>query len=555
MQLDNLPKTEAEMPPDLGGLGKQLEQMLRTAAPDAVMRAKQRRFTTSARLLTNKQKIDVFVVDSDALPPAWYDIRKKNMTLNEAHPRTQDAVTALIYDRGKLYHELFHELFTKALDHRRKLAEKSRNKTLFLDISNMLEDGRIEWLGVKKWPGAQFYLDSLRMEWMKNSNKHPLTGLVLYVRKQIWRNKNESEFWAPFIPQIGNAIRAINSRKVCDIAFEIVEALIDRDPKLLPPPPPPPQPPTKEGEEGTPGPVGEGETQEPEGEKSPDDSETETKTAGDGEGATEETDSGSEGSESDEGGEDTEEEAEGDSEADSDGDDDEESEEGSEETGHGHGGLDALDDETFEKMEKMVENASEGVKEEAAKDYESILEEALTEYEPEQPFNSSHEEMLADDLNTVFRSLLVEANREKRHEAKEGKLNTLALPKALTNQRCFERNEIAPSPPFVALLLDTSGSMRDVKTKLTSAARVIHGGLLKAKVEVLTATFGGYGSFARHNIIPTESFKAHGTTPTGTAMAAANKWLAENGANHALVIVVTAGDPNKVDHAKAQQKQ
>jgi uncharacterized protein YcaQ len=93
-------------------LGTAVEKVLKSTVDlGAIKRAKEARFTMSASLLSNR-KIDVEVVANSTLPPAAVNLRTHKMLINEAWPKTTSPFDALVFDRGKLYHEVFHVQYT-----------------------------------------------------------------------------------------------------------------------------------------------------------------------------------------------------------------------------------------------------------------------------------------------------------------------------------------------------------------------------------------------------------------------------------------------------------
>ena len=147
-----------------------------TNFPDevAIKRAKESRFTLSASLLA-KEKINVEVISDAGQNPAQFNIRSRQLVLNEATPSVSDNVEALIYDRAKLYHELGHAKFTKG-NARGAFASRAKNRQLFLDLSNILEDGRIERLLGKCWPGSRDYLDAILARLMPELSSAPIAS-------------------------------------------------------------------------------------------------------------------------------------------------------------------------------------------------------------------------------------------------------------------------------------------------------------------------------------------------------------------------------------------
>src|SRR5262245_20087970 len=119
---------------------------------------KERRFTTTARILTGKH-INTHIVEQPQGAPAWTDCTS-GIWMNEARPQVADEQEALIYDRGKLFHEINHCVFhgKQATKHREKLLQSANDEDTFLNISNALMDGHGEYHGGLKWEGQKSYI-------------------------------------------------------------------------------------------------------------------------------------------------------------------------------------------------------------------------------------------------------------------------------------------------------------------------------------------------------------------------------------------------------------
>src|SRR5215472_4623349 len=219
----------------------------------------ERVFTYSARLLTD-ESVEVKIGDFPHYPAcAWWEHDSKRVFLNDAAPRTQDPVENLIFNRGKLYHELAHKLFTNAYDYRNECAAKAKDPQLFDGIRQTLEDGYIEWRIGKQWEGATPYIRSLLSHVLKNDTSD-IGALALFVRLLKWRDKAAKAKWCQFEKQIVAAIHS-DSRGVSKAALDISNALAEEKPKQ----PEQPQDP-QDGEQGESASQGEGE-QEGEGEQ------------------------------------------------------------------------------------------------------------------------------------------------------------------------------------------------------------------------------------------------------------------------------------------------
>lgn len=482
---------------------------LTTKQEEQLEKAKESRFTLSSRILTGKN-INVNVINQlGEKNSAFIDMNTLQLTLNEALPKADNPVIGLIYDRGKLYHELGHALYT-VKGNREKLMEKSCNPQRFLDVSNVLEDGRIERLMSENFKGTSSFFDSLlnvlMSEAIQDKGKaSPFASLVLYVRKKAWRNSSDAKYWSRFETLINEAVACDNSNRVCQIAFEIVEALNS---------------PKQQGENKQPS----------EGDKGNGGSEGDCKGKGNGNG-----NSGSEGK-----AESNESQSE---------------EQGTDEKTDSKG----CNKSVAKMLRDIVDDAMQSCDQSASEEWNGILDEV--ENGTEQEYANGTESDASSQLTEIFRSVLTETQRTKTTASREGLLNSLALPKALTSRRCFNERVEGASRPAVALLLDCSGSMLPMKRAFSAAARILNGSLRAAGIDTLTVGFGvvggssGFNGCAEFKSVDVNGLICAGSTPTANAMKIANNWLEEKGATRGLVIVCTDGIADSVNEAEAARLQ
>jgi hypothetical protein len=381
-------------------------------------------------------------------------------------------------------------------------------------------------------------------EIVKEANPSEIDGLILYVRTKLWRNAKEAAFWKPYEAQIEEALSAKHADKLCKIAYDIVEAAF------------PPKPPEPEGKKPEPQEEGEGDKGEGEGgqdsqseEKEPTEAqESEESQSGEEPKGEDESDEGEEGEEGEEAqGESSESESEG---------------EGSDESSVNAGSQsqsepDEVEAKAKKAIEQIVNAAMKKVAEETLGDLEAIVEEAES-YEPTQEYASDEEAAASDEVAETFSSLRVELDRVRFVEGKAGKLNMSKLPAALTTQRCFQTVEDSPSLPHVALLLDVSSSMHheDRIGKLSVAARVLNGALIRCGISHKVITFGGIGELHEHTTInASKALPCHGCTPTGQAMEAALDWFDAEQVQNGLVVVVTDGAPTDLPSVVEQKER
>ena len=472
-------------------LGDEVKEM---AKQEAILREKGKRFSISARVLTGEE-ITCHVINDKGTHPASYDLGTKKLMLNEAHPATKNPIAALIYDRGKLFHEISHAKWTTS-EERMRLYPLVNNGQAFLDMSNFLEDGRIERVCKETYQGSGYYLDAILEGIIKQGNmdKGPTGALPIYVRTKKWRNKADEKFWAPYKERIDRAIACDSTDEVCRISAEIVNELY---PKKANEPQSNPNP--------NPDNKGEGEGKKGSGAGSGSGNDEDKAQAQDGSGAEEEKREGE------------------------------------------------FNTEVLEAIKEQIKNAMERCEAEAEAEQADILE-AVANEQFAQEFADAAEETVADELASMLVSLLVENNRSKFTRSKEGILNTLSLPNALTNRRCFHVKEETLGLPHVALLLDVSGSMSSSADALTKAGRILNGALQKVGIATKVISFNNYATIEPVVPVGRDLFTSGGTM-MGNAYKLANNWLEAEQAERGLIVAVTDGHsahPQQIREEKAR---
>lgn len=454
------------------------EQIKRQAKAQAILREKGKRFSISSRLLTG-QEITCQVIDDKKQMPASYDLGTKELMLNEAFPDAKTHVDALTYDRGKLFHEVSHAKWTNGEERNRIVTQKQVNDVqAFLDMSNFIEDGRIERLAKQEWNGSAHYLDALLDSLVDTMDKEPIGALPVYVRTGLWRNKADEKFWAPYKDRIDAGIIAKDTDEVCRLSQSIVNEMCQKRDEQ-----PQPQPDNNGKDKG------EGERQG----------------QGDGKGGSGKGDSRAE-AKADSGGQET------------------------------AGKSDATD--VLDAVREIAEKAKEACRVESKETLDSIID-AVENEKQEQEFSDAAEENVADELATMLRSLLTEKSRKTFNASREGVLNTSALVKALTNRRCFNVKQKALGVPHVALLLDTSGSMRSSAEELTTAARIINGALQKTGIASKVVSFNSLPQV--EPVVSIAPLWCSGGTCLAPAMQIANDWFESEQAERPLMVVITDG--------------
>lgn len=508
---------------------------------------KERRFTTTARVLGEEKAIGAKVrIMPSGQHAAWWDAGTRTITLNDGMPQPKNAKEALIWERAKLYHELFHVMFTTGEKLRGELYKKSKDGNRYLWVSNVLEDGRIEYHGCKQYEGTQWYIRTLLAQLVRE--KSPDSGLLIYVRTKLWRNAEEGKFWSKFQHLIDEAITAPTSETAWRNAAVIVDAMFTPKPKVCTCPDcGAPMPdlsharlnmamsvcatcgatssddgggdgggdggngtPTDDGDDtGTPSPTNDGDIDDG-ATQSPEDGDSDT----DGGGA-------------------------GNSGGDEDKDD----------TGDPSALPDpnAPTDKDVEKeLDDMVEDAKNQIDQEVEDELVQLDNEAES-YVQEQEYIDPVEEQSARELTDVFSSLLVESERQKYVLCKIGaRLDTRRLIETQTGGDFMQEPIEKLSQPHIVLLVDESSSMRHLEYYVSSAARILNGAIQASGSDSVAISFGGaWANFVPMKIIPKTGFSCNGgSTPTGRGLNAAHQWLNQQNATRGMVIVLTDGHPS-----------
>jgi len=494
---------------------------------------KERRFTTTARVLGELAAADIKVTVTDkGSHAAWWEPTTRTIVLNDSMPATSREEQILVWERAKLYHELFHVMFTTHDAERAQFTAKANDSGKYLWISNVLEDGRIEYHGCKLYEGTRWYIRTLLKELVRENSA--ASGLLLYVRTRLWRNAKEEAFWAPYQSLIEEAITADSSLRVWEIAYEITNRMYKPQPKQ---PPQPPQEPQGDGQSESEEPT-EGTDTEP---VSPED-ESEEGEEGEDSG---ETGNESESEEDEEGEEDGEDEEDGGMDESIPSDEPEQTQGGQQSSPSEPPTVDSdeVEEEVREEIENMVEEALNEVEEEVNEELTDLQAE-LADYEEPQGYADRAEECNAGMLVETFNSVLVESARTRFTPClRGGMLDSRRYPAVVAGGSCMQRREEKPSQPHIVLCIDESGSMQPIKDKLSAAARVLNGGIAGCGARSAIFGFGDYKAKA-YGVVPTEGFECDGAdTPTHEALRAALGWLDGEQARHGLVIVVTDGAP------------
>jgi hypothetical protein len=525
---------------------------------------KERRFSTTVRVLGEEKAChaSVKIVSQKGTAPAWWDATNNRITLNDAEPHQRNEKLTLIWERGKLYHELFHLIFTTDMELRQQLSLKSRDTSKFLWISNALEDGRIEWHGDRLYEGCTPYIRTVLQELADEESA--MSGLLIYVRTRLWRNRKEQQFWAKYEPLINQCVEAPSSAFVWNAAFSIVEDMVQNQPKQ-----PEPQPSTlenKDSDEQSAGDEQSDQSDQPSNEEPQDDAGQDEQGQDSGESKEEDGEDSDESDESSDESEDSDESDEFD-ESDENGEDDfpeppkVEADKDSTQESEDEGKSDlesvptSMDENVRSEIDDMVDDAMQKVEQEV-KDELVELNQELADYEVPQEYASHVEESDATELGELFNSLQVESSRQRYQPCKYGgTLDPDRLIDTRTDGMFMHESVDRPAQPHIVLLIDESCSMEPSRHEVSEAARILCGAIRASGAKSVAVSFGNWSGgkqVAIHPVIPVEGLRCDGnSTPTHLGLRAAAQWLEEQQARRGMVIVVTDGSPDSPTAAGA----
>jgi Mg-chelatase subunit ChlD len=181
------------------------------------------RLRTLGRILSSESKLELELND-------YCNIARTNgqkIEINPDNPSEPNATRKMICNKAKLYHELGHVNFTR---HPKVRAAIYSNLPYgiadnFMAVSNIIEDGRIEFLMKSNFPGTRPYFSYL-MSYFPAMPGDMVSELIHYVRTRKFTTIDATNFYAPFIARIDAAIwKRSNSKTVWQLAADMVTAL------------------------------------------------------------------------------------------------------------------------------------------------------------------------------------------------------------------------------------------------------------------------------------------------------------------------------------------
>ena len=191
------------------------------------------RFSTSANILCEEDSISVRYDDSLDCP-AITNLKTKQISINGIYPIAHSNEEQLLYDKGKLYHELAHELYSncpeKVLDNATYSTGSIEQRDLFVRLHQTLEDGRIEKKIKGKYIGMKYYLESVILKLIKDDKKFDVYKDLAYRVRMGKYILDESKKFFSKIEKLGLIEKAINAKtekEVVEIASKIAKMLCE----------------------------------------------------------------------------------------------------------------------------------------------------------------------------------------------------------------------------------------------------------------------------------------------------------------------------------------
>ena len=540
------------------------------------------RYSLVANMIAKTSGIVVKQDHSLSCPSAWFP-GSRVIKLRPNLPECYDALFAQVLNKAKLFHELSHVIFTKhEKAHQAKMAAAS-NPKLFATVANILEDGRIERLFKRAFPGAEPYLRAKAAELALATLKgHVLNDLKARMYLDRYLTDKGREIFTPHEALIRAAIGSQSSKEVWEAAAVLTEAIAKQ------------MPPVKEatrcwGITGEPTPK----NQEPQAQTKKDKKEKKEPRGADhvdgcslycmfpqddgddGDGAdgnsegdqeslpvkhrfthatVEDKDDGddgdadSDGPDADKGGDDGGgKDAAGE---DQDGDDDD----GHDAGGHGKDG-DEGDDITdpdlrkaWDDLKRLKQEAYDQVRADVTTEVDELKEEDLERTNEIQDLLES-EESEAQELAEVLRAWKIEAKRDKYRTVRHGgSFDPRRQTQALTDQPANRSRRDSGEFDFDSVVvLDDSGSMDEHRKYdiAASVSRILVAALRKARL--LTKPCLLNRGFLP--TVPLTTYAGGGRTPTDLALRQARVFLEGSPARRKVVFLVTDGAPDSLERA------
>jgi hypothetical protein len=477
--------------------------------------------------------------------PAKSNVESKKVFIDSNNPVETDSIRALILHKSKLYHELAHLKHTTYGDERARFASRSQNRELFLSVSNILEDGRIERLFVDEFPGTAPYFAYILSYFSPDGQ--PINDLAFRVRSDRYVHESTRLYFEAVEQWIEKAIHADNSYDVLVAADRIVNSL--------------PQTPvqssncySKPQADATPE---QQEQAEQSNEKSDESDENGQEQQGkSSSGESDDNEDTGDGADGDSGDSDGDSEADGDT-SDDDGDSDDNSDKDS---GNGAGNsTDKPDDSEETKPHDDKPLTGEELRQQIVNDLKNdIIGELSEELEladieiknrnkSGQKFADASEATEANSLTQVFRQLQTQAKQVSWTPAyRTGRIESRRVTNIVTGGSFLKRRgKVNDKRPAVVTVIDTSCSMVSRIDRAARAARIVNGAVLNAKLDSAVISFDSHVKNLAD--VPLKMYAPGSATMTGFALEAAHSALKARPEPRKLIIIITDGCPAEAE--------
>lgn len=579
---------------------------------------KAERLKRTANVLCEQKHLQVAIQNAGKWSaPSWWEEDKRLIVINRDAWASRDPVTQYLNEKACAYHEFGHVRYTRFTNVRKDLQSKAHDVRLYLDLGNIIEDGRIEAALKADFKGMAPYLDFVGVEFAKTAEKSRLMDLAHRVRYGAYLF--HGAYWAPFDAEVARALQG-TSKTVWEVALDITNALVPK-PKMSQRAPPkreftchaPQDGDMARNEDSTPDPTAppmkggapsvgpdapsqeqddaQGKPSKPQSQPAQvrevgSDVEWEddlSEQDGDGEADSKEQaddEQAEEGQEQAQDGKDEDAPADDAPEGDDPSEGDEEAEDGQPEpkaqpevpSRITSGTADEDNEPSGARADFDAAEYVQSAKEAARKQVETDLKAELADLAAElvslpvekQDLKDAKEHDLAERIAAILSSIKVEAHRTQWAATnRHGSLDNRRLVGAITGDGCLRQRQSKPGFRFAtAIVIDASGSMMGSRMATTlAAARAINAALERVQVPSRVVFFDDKA--AAFSKVP-EDFEAveaatpgqywGGSTRTDLGMMEAVGWLEQQEARR-LVLVLTDGSPNGgCPLAEAKQK-
>lgn len=184
------------------------------------------RFTLSSNALAKQSRLTAHMVGFGPAP-SWFEPGRRQIHFNNsALPKDRILRAGIL--RALLYHEVAHVRYTRFRELRQTLCKVSKNQEFYAQVSNIIEDGRIERRMSEDHKGTAGYFRLLLAHFFNADSVMEngiMADLCRRVRTGRYLTDAARDAFAPFDAGIQEAIDAATSEKAWRISADITEAL------------------------------------------------------------------------------------------------------------------------------------------------------------------------------------------------------------------------------------------------------------------------------------------------------------------------------------------